>query len=72
MLILSRKTDESIIVGDEVRITIVEIKGNKVRLGIEASPDISADREEIWRDKMKDNPKLIKTMDAIWNSKQTG
>jgi carbon storage regulator len=72
MLILTRKTNESIIVGDEVRITIIEIKGNRVRLGVEASPDISADREEVWRDKMKDNPEIIKTMDVIWNSKQTG
>ena len=47
MLVLSRKKNERIIVGDNVVITIVEIRGDKVRLGIEAPSELSVDREEV-------------------------
>ena len=48
MLVLSRRKEESIIIGDDVKITIVDIRGNKVRLGITAPREISVHREEIW------------------------
>lgn len=48
MLVLSRKRNESIIVGDDIKVMIVEIRGDKVRLGIDAPPNIKVHREEIY------------------------
>lgn len=48
MLILTRKAGEGLYVGDHIRITIVEIRGRQIRLGIEAPPDIVVLREEIY------------------------
>ena len=48
MLVLSRQRDESIIIGDHIVVTIVDIRGDKVRLGIKAPPEISVHREEIY------------------------
>lgn len=47
MLVLSRKEDEQIVIGDDVRVTVVEIKGNRVKLGIQAPPTISIHRHEV-------------------------
>jgi len=48
MLVLSRKKDESIIINDHIRVTVVEIRGDKVRLGIEAPKEISVHRREVY------------------------
>ena len=48
MLVLSRKPDESIMVGDDVVITILGIKGQQVKLGIDAPPDVKVHREEVY------------------------
>ena len=48
MLVLSRQRDESIIIGDNIVITIVDIRGDKVRLGIQAPGDVSVHRTEIY------------------------
>jgi carbon storage regulator len=48
MLCLSRKTDETIVVGDLVRITVIEIRGDKVRLGIEAPKEVPVHRKEVY------------------------
>lgn len=47
MLVLSRKKNESIIIDDQIVITVVEIRGDKVRLGIEAPRDVPIHRSEI-------------------------
>lgn len=47
MLVLSRFAKESIIINGDVRVTIINISGNKVRLGIEAPPHVTVHREEI-------------------------
>ncbi|WP_274968608.1 carbon storage regulator CsrA [Succinimonas amylolytica] len=47
MLILTRRQGESIIVGDNVRITVISVKGNQVRIGVEAPKTVSVQREEI-------------------------
>lgn len=48
MLVLSRKKEESIMVGDNIKLTIIEIRGDKVRIGIEAPRDVTVHREEIY------------------------
>ena len=48
MLILSRKLDESIVIGDNIVITIVDIRGDKVRLGIDAPKEVPVHRSEVY------------------------
>ena len=48
MLVLSRHKEQTIVIGDDVRITVVEVKGDKVRLGIDAPRSVSVHREEVW------------------------
>ena len=48
MLVLSRQRDESIMIGDNIEITVVDIRGEKVRLGINAPPDVAVHRKEVY------------------------
>ncbi|QDT64465.1 carbon storage regulator CsrA [Calycomorphotria hydatis] len=48
MLVLSRKKDEKIIIGDQITLMVIEIRGDKVRLGIDAPKDVSVHREEVY------------------------
>ena len=48
MLVLSRKKNESIVINNDIVITIVEIRGDKVRLGIVAPKDVAVHREEVY------------------------
>ncbi|SFI14047.1 carbon storage regulator CsrA [Planctomicrobium piriforme] len=49
MLVLSRKQDEKIIIGDSITLMVVSIQGDKVRLGIEAPKNVSIHREEVYQ-----------------------
>jgi carbon storage regulator len=49
MLILTRKDNESLLIGDEIEITVLGVKGNQVRIGINAPKDIDVHREEVYR-----------------------
>lgn len=48
MLVLSRHRDESIMIGDNIVITVVDVRGDKVRLGIDAPTDIPVHRQEVY------------------------
>ena len=48
MLVLSRYRDESIYIGDDIVITVVDIRGDRVRIGVQAPPDISVHRQEVY------------------------
>lgn len=48
MLVLSRKKNESIIINDHITVTVVEIRGDKVRLGIDAPKDVAVHRREVY------------------------
>ncbi len=47
MLVLSRKKNESIVINDNVVVTIIDVRGDKVRIGIEAPRDVSVHRQEV-------------------------
>ena len=49
MLILTRRSGEAVIVGDNVRIAVLDIRGNQVRLGVEAPREVTVHREEVYR-----------------------
>jgi len=48
MLVLSRQCDESIVIGDNIVVTVVDVRGDKVRLGIEAPTEIPVHRQEVY------------------------
>ena len=47
MLILTRRVDESLVIGDNVTVTILGVKGNQVRIGVDAPRDVAVHREEL-------------------------
>jgi carbon storage regulator len=55
MLVLTRKKDQSIIVGDDIEITIIDIQGDQVRLGINAPKNVSIHRKEIYTEIQNEN-----------------
>ena len=61
MLVLSRQKDESIMIGNDVEVTIVDVRGDKVRLGITAPRDIPVHRKEVYEAiKREENEKKAK------------
>ncbi len=60
MLVLSRTRDESIIIGDNVVVTVVDIRGDKVKLGIEAPQDITVHRREVYEAIRRENQQAAK------------
>ena len=64
MLVLARHRDESIMIGDDVVVTIVDIRGDKVRLGIEAPQDIPVHRQEVYEAIKRENEKAARMQPA--------
>ncbi len=66
MLVLSRQRDESIIIGDNVVITVVDVRGDKVKLGIDAPKEISVHRQEVYEAIQRENRQaaMLKPEDA--------
>jgi carbon storage regulator len=67
MLVLTRKLNESIMVGDEVKITIVDVKGDQVKLGITAPRQIAVHREEVYREIQKENQQAALSKPSLDN-----
>ena len=77
MLILTRKLGESITIGDDIKIRVLEIKGKQVRLGIDAPRKYSIHREEIYQRMPEENklaaqqsPLSLKSLTDIWKKKK--
>lgn len=73
MLVLTRKLGESITIGDDVKVTIIEVKGKQVKLGVEAPQQTTVHREEIYQRVQEENrmaalisPVHLKKIGAFW------
>ncbi len=55
MLVLTRKAGESIVIGSEIRVTVLEMQGRQIRLGIDAPGDVSIHRGEVYERIKKEN-----------------
>ncbi|MBC8875690.1 MAG: carbon storage regulator CsrA [Planctomycetes bacterium] len=62
MFVIPRKKGESIIIGDDIIVTVVEIRDDKVRLGIEHPPEVPVHRREVY-EKIKESERLDKAQD---------
>lgn len=60
MLVLSRLRDETIMIGDEIEITVVDIRGDKVRLGISAPREVQVHRKEVYEAIRRENAEAAK------------
>ena len=60
MLILTRKSGESITIGDDVKVTVVEVKGKQVRIGIDAPRSYTIHREEVYISIQEENRRAAK------------
>jgi carbon storage regulator len=74
MLILTRKLGESITIGDDIKITFLEMKGKQLRIGIEAPPHVSVHRGEIYQMIQEQNVLAaasdMKLLDDVWEKLQ--
>ena len=57
MLVLSRQKNESVVIGDNIVVTVVDLRGDKVRLGISAPSNVSVHRQEIYEIIQRENAK---------------
>jgi carbon storage regulator len=55
MLVLSRRVGESIVIGDEITVTVLEVRGDVVRVGVGAPRHVAVHREELWRELAESN-----------------
>lgn len=65
MLILSRKKDESIIIDERIQVSIVDIKGDQVKIGISAPKDVKIYRQEVYEAIQKENREAAETAVSV-------
>ncbi len=58
MLILTRRVGETLVIGDNVKITVLGVKGNQVRVGVDAPKEVSIQRAELFENAQEQNPAL--------------
>ena len=74
MLVLTRKAGESIVIGSQIRITVLEMQGRQIRLGIEAPSEIPVHRGEVYERIKEENEQAamagadeLKALSKVWN-----
>jgi carbon storage regulator len=65
MLVLSRERDESIVIGDNIVVTIVDVRGDKVRLGIQAPAEIPVHRQEVYEAIQRENRSKVPSVAPV-------
>ena len=65
MLVLSRHRDEAIMIGDDVEIVVVDVRGDKVRLGVNAPPRVAVHRKEIYESIRQENAQAASLRGAL-------
>ncbi|MBT4504671.1 MAG: carbon storage regulator CsrA [Gemmatimonadetes bacterium] len=75
MLVLTRKAGESIVIGSEIRVTVLELQGRQIRLGIEAPSTISVHRGEVYERIREENERAaegdhqaLKELSQVWKT----
>ena len=64
MLILTRRVGENVIVGDDIVISVIEVRGDAVRIGIQAPRSVTVHREEVWLELQKANEQAASSSDT--------
>jgi carbon storage regulator len=68
MLVLTRKVGEGIVIGDNIKVTVIELKGGGIRIGIEAPPEMKIHRQEIYDRIIQENKEATQWKLADLNS----
>lgn len=71
MLILSRKVDEQIKIGNDITITIIEVRGDQVKVGIAAPKSVRVFREEVYKEIQKENLAAASPLESSEDSQST-
>ncbi len=64
MLVLARRVNESIMIGDEIEVVIVDVKGDQIKLGIRAPRNVAVHRTEVYREIQEQNKKALQSPPA--------
>jgi carbon storage regulator len=65
MLVLTRRLNQSIKIGDDIEITVIEVRGDQVRLGVSAPRDVTVHRKEIYLQIQQENRAAAQSSDAV-------
>lgn len=63
MLVLSRRKGEAVIIGDGIKVTVIDVRGDQIRLGIDAPRTVSVHREEVYEQVLAENAAAAQTAD---------
>ena len=71
MLVLSRRPGESIVIGNDIVVTVLEVRGGQIRIGIDAPRNLQVHREEVYQEVCRENEKAVASMGSDSNLLRT-